>query len=169
MVHTRWMGHRFSLQLTNAKRKRFLLMRPRLKQHNIKFGLLEPAKMLVTYHGKMQDFEEPEDLETFLEHLEEIRMDTHPGEQAKPTMTLCKQDRNRWEDVELSERMRWNKITKQWSDKTTRKTGSAIPLWDKYRSPLKAWETEQIAKGNCQWRDHEWDYKHLTRGKYICS
>ncbi|KAJ1194821.1 hypothetical protein NDU88_004106 [Pleurodeles waltl] len=61
---------------TNAKRKAFLQLRPRLHKWDIKYGLLEPATMWITMDGKSREYTEPEDLVRFLDSLDDQHMDS---------------------------------------------------------------------------------------------
>ncbi|KAJ1143618.1 hypothetical protein NDU88_009924 [Pleurodeles waltl] len=54
---------------TADRRRAFLSLRPRLRHLNVKFGLFEPARMLITKNGESRTFYDSEDLKTFLEGL----------------------------------------------------------------------------------------------------
>ncbi|KAJ1187608.1 hypothetical protein NDU88_004383 [Pleurodeles waltl] len=51
-------------------RKAFLVLRSRLRQLEVKYGLFEPARMWITKNGVSKDFYDPEDLQVFLEGLQ---------------------------------------------------------------------------------------------------
>ncbi|KAJ1110633.1 hypothetical protein NDU88_007982 [Pleurodeles waltl] len=52
---------------TSECRRAFLALRPRLHQMEVKYGLFEPARMLITKNEVSKDFYDPEDLRVFLE------------------------------------------------------------------------------------------------------
>ncbi|KAJ1143387.1 hypothetical protein NDU88_009696 [Pleurodeles waltl] len=56
---------------TKKRRKAFLSLRPRLRQLDVKYGLLEPARMWITKNGDSRDFYDPEDQRAFLEGLQD--------------------------------------------------------------------------------------------------
>ncbi|KAJ1184243.1 hypothetical protein NDU88_001051 [Pleurodeles waltl] len=55
---------------TSEPRRAFLTLRPRLHQLDVKYGLFEPARMLITKNGVSRDFYDPDDLQVFLEGLQ---------------------------------------------------------------------------------------------------
>lgn len=61
---------------TANMRKRFLELRPALRKLNIRFGLIHPAKMVVTYKAKHMEFFDPSDLVSFIKNAESEEMDT---------------------------------------------------------------------------------------------
>ncbi|KAJ1198027.1 hypothetical protein NDU88_001871 [Pleurodeles waltl] len=65
---------------TSERRRAFLAFRPRLLQLEVKYGLFEPARMWITKNGVSKDFYDPEDLQVFLEGLQNQTqsMDTAP-------------------------------------------------------------------------------------------
>ncbi|KAJ1143977.1 hypothetical protein NDU88_010279 [Pleurodeles waltl] len=64
---------------TNEKRKAFFPLRLRLRQLNIKFRLLEPAKIGITADGESKDFFDPADLRSFLDNISAQPVDQEPG------------------------------------------------------------------------------------------
>ncbi|KAJ1141529.1 hypothetical protein NDU88_007859 [Pleurodeles waltl] len=55
---------------TSERRRAFLSLRPRLRQLDVKYSLLEPARMWITKNGESRDFYDPDDLRVFLEGLQ---------------------------------------------------------------------------------------------------
>ncbi|KAJ1082603.1 hypothetical protein NDU88_002768 [Pleurodeles waltl] len=55
---------------TSECRRVFLSLRPRLRQLDVKYGLFEPARMWITKNRESRDFYDPEDLQVFLEGLQ---------------------------------------------------------------------------------------------------
>ncbi|KAJ1214837.1 hypothetical protein NDU88_002448 [Pleurodeles waltl] len=60
---------------TNEPRKAFLALRPRFHQLEIKYGLFDPARMLVTKNEVSKDFYNPEELRLFLDSFQHQPMD----------------------------------------------------------------------------------------------
>ncbi|KAJ1181492.1 hypothetical protein NDU88_006699 [Pleurodeles waltl] len=55
---------------TNERKKAFLALRPRLRQLEMKYGLVDPARMWVTKNGVSRDFYNPEELKLFLDSFQ---------------------------------------------------------------------------------------------------
>ncbi|KAJ1181788.1 hypothetical protein NDU88_006987 [Pleurodeles waltl] len=55
---------------TNLKKKQFLHLRSRLKKRDIKYGLLEPPTVIVTFQGKTKENFDLHNLESFLNDLD---------------------------------------------------------------------------------------------------
>ncbi|KAJ1124008.1 hypothetical protein NDU88_002472 [Pleurodeles waltl] len=55
---------------TSERRKAFLVLLPRLRQLDVKYGLFEPARMWITKNGVSKDFYDPRDLRVFLDGLQ---------------------------------------------------------------------------------------------------
>ncbi|KAJ1116966.1 hypothetical protein NDU88_005167 [Pleurodeles waltl] len=55
---------------TSERRRAFLSLRPRLRQLDVKYRLFELARMWITKNGESRDFHDPEDLQVFLEGLQ---------------------------------------------------------------------------------------------------
>ncbi|KAJ1127925.1 hypothetical protein NDU88_006318 [Pleurodeles waltl] len=58
----------FSIE-TADRRRAILILRPRLRHLDVKFGLIEPARMWITKNEESRTFYNPEDLKIFLEGL----------------------------------------------------------------------------------------------------
>ncbi|KAJ1177660.1 hypothetical protein NDU88_002912 [Pleurodeles waltl] len=54
---------------TAERRKAFLSLRTRLRHLDVKFALVEPARMWITKNGESRNFYDPEDLRAFLDGL----------------------------------------------------------------------------------------------------
>ncbi|KAJ1202366.1 hypothetical protein NDU88_006166 [Pleurodeles waltl] len=61
---------------TNERRKAFLALRPRLRKLEMKYGLFDPARMLVTKNGVSKDFYNPDELRLFLDSFQSQPMDS---------------------------------------------------------------------------------------------
>ncbi|KAJ1125953.1 hypothetical protein NDU88_004366 [Pleurodeles waltl] len=61
---------------TNKCRKGFLVLGPKMRQLEVKYGLFEPARLWVTKNGVSKDFCDPGDLQIFLDGLKPQSMDT---------------------------------------------------------------------------------------------
>ncbi|KAJ1121982.1 hypothetical protein NDU88_000490 [Pleurodeles waltl] len=55
---------------TSKRRRAFLATQPRLRKLDVKYGFFEPARMWITKNGVSRDFYDPEDLQVFLEGLQ---------------------------------------------------------------------------------------------------
>ncbi|KAK1906890.1 LINE-1 retrotransposable element ORF1 protein [Dissostichus eleginoides] len=55
----------------HKKQKEFDTVRQKLRTMGIRYGMLLPAKLLVTYKDKTQTFENPADVEAFIRRIEE--------------------------------------------------------------------------------------------------
>ncbi|KAJ1140072.1 hypothetical protein NDU88_006433 [Pleurodeles waltl] len=66
---------------TNDRRKAFLALRPRLRQLEMKYGLVDPARMWVTKNGVSKDFYDFEDLRLFLDTFQHQHVDTETSAQ----------------------------------------------------------------------------------------
>ncbi|KAJ1115322.1 hypothetical protein NDU88_003547 [Pleurodeles waltl] len=56
---------------TTDRRRAFPSLRAQLRRLDVKFGVFEPARMWITKNGKSQNFYNPEDLQAFLESLQD--------------------------------------------------------------------------------------------------
>ncbi|KAJ1138659.1 hypothetical protein NDU88_005040 [Pleurodeles waltl] len=56
---------------TAERRKAFLSLRTHLRHLDMKVGLIEPARMVITKNGESRNFYDLEDLRTFLEGLQD--------------------------------------------------------------------------------------------------
>ncbi|KAJ1206393.1 hypothetical protein NDU88_001798 [Pleurodeles waltl] len=61
---------------TNERRKAFLALRPRLRQLEMKYGLLDPVRMWVSKNGVSKDFYNPEDSRLLLDSFQHQPMDS---------------------------------------------------------------------------------------------
>ncbi|KAJ1121639.1 hypothetical protein NDU88_000159 [Pleurodeles waltl] len=118
---------------TNFKRKQFLNVRTRLKKREIKYGLLEPATMIVTFQGKTKEYFDPHDLESFLNDLDDKDTEmehksTSNTDIIEPTPSISAEDTDQGE---------WIPVQRQWTH------GGKFKAWkknrprDKSRSPIK--------------------------------
>ncbi|KAJ1189163.1 hypothetical protein NDU88_005914 [Pleurodeles waltl] len=118
---------------TNFKRKQFLNLRTRLKKREIKYGLLEPATMIVTFQGKTKEYFDPHDLESFLNDLDDKDTEmehkfTSNTDIIEPTPSISAEDTDQGE---------WIPVQRQW------KHGGKFKAWkknhprDKSISPIK--------------------------------
>ena len=102
---------------TNAKRKRFLNLRNRLKARDIRYGLLEPARMIITINDRTREFEEPEELEEFLDALETTEMETQQQGDGQQKTATTRDPRTNINGSE--ERRQWEQVTQSWANRTT--------------------------------------------------
>lgn len=65
------------LKSTVDSRKGFVALRPRLKNANLQFSFIGPAKFKVLADGKRHIFNEYRNLHAFLDERENLLMDTH--------------------------------------------------------------------------------------------
>lgn len=66
-----WSGHTIfiSQDISNARRKEFLALRPQMRQLNIRYGILHPCLCKITHNGSSRSFDDPAKLRSFLHNI----------------------------------------------------------------------------------------------------
>ncbi|KAJ1133060.1 hypothetical protein NDU88_011360 [Pleurodeles waltl] len=118
---------------TNLKRKQFLNLRNRLKKRDIKYGLLDPATMIVTFQGKTKEYSDPHDLESFLNDLDDKDSEVE-HKTSSPSTTNEFSSPTTPEDIDQGE---WETVERQWTYGGKFKEWKKYQPRDKSRSPLK--------------------------------